>query len=187
MNFEIIPNQQTPKVPNIDNVQEFLNNNKELLNGFLEFASNQHNAVGLAANQVSDDGERLMIKVFAKRIKGSKDWMLVINPEITDYIGIKEYKAEGCLTWKGKGVIAERSRAVDVNYYDIEGVKHTERHIGFEGQIWQHETNHLNGIEETVTDDFVYIHSIRDVDAERNDPCPCGSGKKYKQCCLNLK
>jgi hypothetical protein len=21
--------------------------------------------------------------------------------------------------------------------------------------------------------------------AERNDPCPCGSGKKYKQCCLH--
>ena len=20
---------------------------------------------------------------------------------------------------------------------------------------------------------------------ERNDPCPCGSGKKYKKCCLN--
>ncbi|RJQ54880.1 MAG: hypothetical protein C4530_16565 [Desulfobacteraceae bacterium] len=19
----------------------------------------------------------------------------------------------------------------------------------------------------------------------RNDPCPCGSGKKYKRCCLN--
>lgn len=19
----------------------------------------------------------------------------------------------------------------------------------------------------------------------RNDPCPCGSGKKYKQCCIN--
>lgn len=23
------------------------------------------------------------------------------------------------------------------------------------------------------------------VKAGRNDPCPCGSGKKYKQCCLN--
>ncbi|MGP8846724.1 SEC-C metal-binding domain-containing protein, partial [Enterobacter hormaechei] len=25
------------------------------------------------------------------------------------------------------------------------------------------------------------------VDAKvgRNDPCPCGSGKKYKQCCLH--
>ena len=21
----------------------------------------------------------------------------------------------------------------------------------------------------------------------RNDPCPCGSGKKYKRCCLNAK
>ena len=20
----------------------------------------------------------------------------------------------------------------------------------------------------------------------RNDPCPCGSGKKYKKCCLNI-
>ena len=22
-------------------------------------------------------------------------------------------------------------------------------------------------------------------DTGRNDPCPCGSGKKYKKCCLN--
>ena len=22
-------------------------------------------------------------------------------------------------------------------------------------------------------------------DISRNDPCPCGSGKKYKQCCIN--
>ncbi|MEH7011760.1 SEC-C metal-binding domain-containing protein [Neobacillus niacini] len=21
---------------------------------------------------------------------------------------------------------------------------------------------------------------------KRNDPCPCGSGKKYKQCCTEL-
>ncbi|MDO9471295.1 MAG: SEC-C metal-binding domain-containing protein [Nitrosomonas sp.] len=21
----------------------------------------------------------------------------------------------------------------------------------------------------------------------RNDPCPCGNGRKYKKCCLNLK
>ncbi len=24
-----------------------------------------------------------------------------------------------------------------------------------------------------------------DFKAGRNDPCPCGSGKKYKKCCLN--
>jgi len=25
---------------------------------------------------------------------------------------------------------------------------------------------------------------IREIKAGRNDPCPCGSGKKYKKCCL---
>ena len=28
------------------------------------------------------------------------------------------------------------------------------------------------------------VESIRsDAKPKRNDPCPCGSGKKYKQCC----
>ena len=22
-------------------------------------------------------------------------------------------------------------------------------------------------------------------DVQRNDPCPCGSGRKYKKCCMN--
>jgi uncharacterized protein YecA (UPF0149 family) len=26
--------------------------------------------------------------------------------------------------------------------------------------------------------------SAAPVQAGRNDPCPCGSGKKYKKCCL---
>jgi len=26
---------------------------------------------------------------------------------------------------------------------------------------------------------------IKDKSIGRNDPCPCGSGKKYKKCCLN--
>ena len=25
---------------------------------------------------------------------------------------------------------------------------------------------------------------VRDAKVRRNDPCPCGSGKKYKNCCL---
>ena len=25
----------------------------------------------------------------------------------------------------------------------------------------------------------------KDAKVKRNDPCPCGSGKKYKQCCAN--
>jgi uncharacterized protein len=32
------------------------------------------------------------------------------------------------------------------------------------------------------SDGVPYINPVRDVG--RNDPCPCGSGKKYKKCCL---
>ena len=28
------------------------------------------------------------------------------------------------------------------------------------------------------------IHRDTPQETGRNDPCPCGSGKKYKQCCL---
>jgi len=33
------------------------------------------------------------------------------------------------------------------------------------------------------------VESIKKPQADpgRNDPCPCGSGKKYKQCCLKKK
>jgi preprotein translocase subunit SecA len=27
------------------------------------------------------------------------------------------------------------------------------------------------------------IHADKDKQTGRNDPCPCGSGKKYKKCC----
>ena len=33
-----------------------------------------------------------------------------------------------------------------------------------------------------VQDGTPYLNPFRDVG--RNDPCPCGSGKKYKKCCL---
>ena len=32
------------------------------------------------------------------------------------------------------------------------------------------------------TSETPYVNPLRDVG--RNDPCPCGSGKKYKKCCL---
>ena len=188
MKFQVIPDQQTPKVPEIGDLKAFLSDNKEALAAFLEFAKTQHNAVGLAANQCSCDDERFMLRVFAKRTSSLLNtWKLIINPEIVEFIGIKEYKVEGCLTWKGKAVVAMRSRAVKVRYFDENGSEYNETYKGFESQVWQHEINHLNGVEEVVTSDYKFLDSIKDVEVGRNEPCPCGSGKKYKNCCLNLK
>jgi hypothetical protein len=37
--------------------------------------------------------------------------------------------------------------------------------------------------EEDVDDDFL-LRSLIEIKFGRNEPCPCGSGKKYKKCCL---
>ena len=54
----------------------------------------------------------------------------------------------------------------------------------------QHEIDHLNGICLPWKDGVEEITSLPNIDKSviqktgRNDPCPCGSGKKYKKCCL---
>jgi peptide deformylase len=187
----VIPNQQTPKVPEIENIELFFIENIKRLQEFKDYAYTCFNAVGLAANQCNFECERFMTRVFAIRrldncnleIDNKSIWRLIIDPRIIECIGIKEIKVEGCLTWKGKVIVAERSRAVRVSYFDEIGQSvNNELHFGFEGQIWQHEINHLNGVEERVEErGFIEPKSIS---VGRNDKCPCGSEKKYKHCCF---
>lgn len=187
MEFKIIPNEQTPKINEIvfSDINDYIDLYRDELEEFLKFTKTQDTAVGLAANQCSLDGERFMVRAFALRNLDTREFSLVIDPHIHKEIGIKEIKAEGCLTWKGSKILAERSRAVEVNYYTMDG-KYVESEIykGFEGQIWQHEINHLNGFEENVVPMNTPEPDL--VQAERNQLCPCGSGLKYKKCCLLL-
>jgi peptide deformylase len=188
MIFDVIPNEQTPRVPDIEDIELFYIQNIQKLQAFKDYAYGRFDAVGLAANQCNLDGERFMARVFALREVNNNgnpqaNWRLIIDPYITEYIGIKEIKVEGCLTWKGKRIVAERSRAVRVSYSDEIGQRiHNELHYGFEGQIWQHEINHLNGVEERIEE--IGFVPPKPLDIQRNEKCPCGSGKKYKQCCL---
>jgi peptide deformylase len=181
--FEIIPNEQTPKVQEIADIELYLKMHGQYLQEFLENCRWRLNAAGLACNQVSLNGDRFMVRAFGYLNLQDRIWRLAVDPKIDEYIGIKEIKCEGCLTWKGKVIVAERSRAVRVSYYDIHGNKHTdELYKGFDAQIWQHEINHLNGVAERIEEPG--FPQPKQIDVGRNDRCPCGSGKKYKQCCL---
>ena len=188
MNFEVILSQQTPTVDPLSNVKSLAEDHHEKLKAFLEYAKTKTTAVGLAANQVSLDGERFMHRCFAiKNILGDGSWRLILNPVVTERYGIKIQKSEGCLTWPYKKIISERNRFIKVSYYTVDEnfeeitFVENEEHEGFEAQIWQHEINHLNGFEEKVEDGRFILH-IKEP-AGRNDACPCGSGKKYKACC----
>jgi len=185
MKFEVIPNEQTPRVPDIEDIELFFIQNFKELIAFKEYAETREDAAGLAANQCSIGGYRFMARVFALRNKEKGNMRLIIDPQIIEYIGIKELKCEGCLTWANKRVVAERSRAVRVKYYNEIGEPVIgEIYRGFDAQVWQHEVNHLNGVEERI-EDLTFV-APRPIEVGRNEPCPCGSGKKYKQCCLIL-
>lgn len=183
--FEIIPDEQTPRVADIADIELYLKMHSTYLIEFLENCRWRLNAAGLACNQVTLDGERFMVRAFAHLEKETNIWNIAVDPKIIEYIGIKEIKTEGCLTWKGKVIVAERSRRVVVSYWDLQGNFHTgEIYSGFAGQVWQHEVNHLNGVAERIEEpSFI---EPKPIEAQRNDKCPCGSGKKYKQCCLVL-
>lgn len=186
MIFNIIPSEQTPKVlQNIVVNADYLEKNREKFKAFLKFAKQQQNAVGLAANQCSLNGVRFNEYLFAHKNIKTGEWSLIIAPKITEYVGMCEQKIEGCLTWVGRVVVADRFRALNVEYYDMDGNFYMESIKGFDAQIWQHEVNHLNGIPEDIQDISFQLPKQKEVG--RNEKCPCGSGRKYKQCCLLLK
>jgi peptide deformylase len=100
------------------------------------------------------------------------DWHLLINPEIIKKSEQIIKPGEGCLSIPNKTFNTVRYNQIefmnDGQMFSAEGV---------EAQIIQHEVDHINGI---LVCDREYNPSL----TGRNDPCPCGSGKKFKKCCL---
>ena len=151
--------------------------------------------IGLAANQVGIDAQVAVVNVIEP--------LVLINPKIIH----KEFPIdyfEGCLSYPKKGTPTTRYRDVIIQTAQSEsgwyfsGVESTQEAKGsweqdnkkedqekrlLEAICVQHEIDHLNGIT---------IHNrenkskpiISEKKIGRNDPCPCGSGKKYKKCCL---
>ena len=184
MNFEVIPDEQTPETPQIKDVPKFIEKHKKEIEAFKEYAISRKDGVGLAANQCSLDEKRFNLRMVAIKKSGTDDCRIAIDPKIVKYYGIKLLKYEGCLTWKGKAgmtVKAHRYYYVDVEFYTPDGKLHKETHKGFQSQVWQHETNHINGIKENIV---VLLQNPPNEKFGRNDQCPCGSGIKLKHYCI---
>jgi peptide deformylase len=147
MKFKIIPNEQTPKIEMYQNPHRFIIEYKNMLEKFWTFTIKQKDCAGLAANQVSVNGSRIIDPFFMARDSQNR-WDMIICPKILKYHGKAEEKIEGCLTWLGKKIIAERYPEIEVNYFNIKFEEFTTTIKGFQAQIWQHEYNHLMGIEE---------------------------------------
>ena len=148
----------------------------------------------MAANQIGIDAAVAVVNV--------REPLILINPTIKEQWDEIEYY-EGCLSFPGKGVSTKRFKNVIVQTdqeesgwyfsgveastegkgtWEKENVKDQELRL-LESVCVQHEIDHLNGVSciDKAIDTTIRIEKK----PGRNEPCFCGSGKKYKKCCIN--
>jgi peptide deformylase len=99
---------------------------------------NEAPGVGLAANQI---GVQKRLFVYDKG-EGPR---VVVNPVIVETSGEWIYE-EGCLSVPGLSWEIMRPNAVHLKGYDLDGNEIDIEADEFEGRIFQHEVDHLNGV-----------------------------------------
>jgi len=168
----------------------------EIATELFQILNKRGDGIGLAANQVGIDAQVAVVNV--------REPLVLINPKIIS----KEVEIpyhEGCLSYPNKRVNTKRYRDVIISteqsesdwYFsgaqvpkDGKGSWEKEQSNNENAQLRvlesvcvQHEIDHLNGV--VCMDRKVNITIVKDKKPGRNEPCPCGSGKKYKKCCIN--
>ena len=152
--------------------------------------------IGLAANQVGIDASVAVVNV--------REPIVLINPVIKEQWDEIDYY-EGCLSYPKQGIHTKRYKNIIIQTEQEEGgwyfsgaettqeVKGTWEQQGkdedqelrlLEAICVQHEIDHLYG--KSIHDREEKLEpTIVNEKIGRNDPCHCGSGKKYKKCCIN--
>jgi peptide deformylase len=157
---------------------------KKVLSDMKQALASQEDGVAIAAPQI---GIPLRIFVVSGRIIGYiKEGLeaevgarpkveykdeIYINPVITKYSKEKEYLEEGCLSIRYLYGKVKRSKKVTIEAYDENGKFFTRGSSGLMAQIFQHETDHLNGI--------LFIDTAKDV--EEVLPEEMKARSKYKK------
>ena len=150
----------------------------EIATKLFQVLNKRGDGIGLAANQVGIDASVAVVNV--------KEPIVLINPEIIKKEEETRYY-EGCLSFPKKGCHTKRYKIVEVKVDNMEsnmtfGAGDTELDL-LESVCVQHEIDHLNGMR--ILDRAMELTIRREKPKiGRNEPCPCGSGKKHKKCCI---
>jgi peptide deformylase len=97
--------------------------------------------VGLAAPQVGFN-----LRMFVMNHTGQpEDDRVYVNPVLSDQSGEEEAE-EGCLSLPGIHIDVLRSKAIRMTAQDVEGRPIDQQDADYLARIWQHETDHLDGI-----------------------------------------
>ena len=130
---------------------------------------------GLAACQIGIHKKVAFIRYNGKEYR-------LLNTRIVDKRNEGLMHGEGCLSIPGKTVKSRRYRSITIEDDILGKVALDESTDGLLCTIIQHEVDHFEGI--TILDRKQVPIKRSTIKIGRNDLCPCGSGKKYKKCCL---
>jgi peptide deformylase len=137
----------------------------------------QANGVGLAAPQVGQN-----IRLFVMNHDGDPAHDRVyINPQLSEADGDEEDE-EGCLSLPKVTIDVFRSKTMRITAQDLTGKPFEQIETGYLARIWQHETDHLNGI--LLTDrmgpvaKMTYRKILKDLQEKYADEYPTPAMKK---------
>ncbi len=155
---------------------------KKVLKEMSEALKSQDDGVAIAAPQIGYSLRIFVVsgKIFSKDFAQSREERLLnqnniakteistleiptkdvvfINPKISKLSREKDWVPEGCLSVRPLYGKTFRSKKATATAYDENGKKFTRGASGLLAQIFQHETDHLNGI--------LFIDHAKDVKAE---------------------
>ena len=104
-----------------------------------------YDGVGLSANQIGMD-----VRAFAMiRDIEYNDIIVCFNPRFIKRYDDDVWCEEGCLSYPDEFIKIRRPDRIVVKYEDEEGRDHKIKLSGFAARVFQHEFDHLNGIDFT--------------------------------------
>ena len=111
--------------------------------------------VGLAAPQVGISKRIIVVDIKSTGMGEKPDLQVYINPIITNRSTETERGREGCFSTGNVCGIVDRASAITIEGFDRNGIPLKEDYRGFTARVFQHETDHLDGIRfpDRISDD----------------------------------
>jgi len=116
-------------------------NRQEMKDSLIE-TMEHYKGIGLSANQCG-----VMERVFVMYSDVKKREIIAcFNPKIVTKSAEEIFMDEGCLTYPGLWLKVKRPDGIEVTYEDENGEKQEKAMFGLECRIFQHEYDHMEGI-----------------------------------------